>query len=182
MRSLLTLAFVGVSTADAQDRSLIETLRIGITRGELIAGHLQSSEAFGNALRRKGILVEWHDFADGLETIDALSSGAVDIALDVNLHQMAAARSMHLTMVLIVEFRSEALAVFYGEAYIGDAAQALTSLLDHSGINIRRQHSAVRANQCQRSGCSKACSCGNVQNLHAFSDARSIEQEGQKVL
>jgi hypothetical protein len=108
MRSLLTLGllFVGISTVAAQDRPLIETLRIGITRGELIAGNLQPSNALGSALRGKGILVKWHEYTAGLETIDALSSGAVDIALGVDLHQMVTAKSKNLNMVLIAEFRS----------------------------------------------------------------------------
>src|SRR5882724_38167 len=90
----------------AQDRPLLEPFRIGYAQTERIAERMRTSVALERALRRKGFAVSWQGFDSGLGAIRALDAEQVDLALDVSLHDMVAAKRENLKMVLISELRS----------------------------------------------------------------------------
>jgi hypothetical protein len=100
------LLLVSSGLAVAQDRPLIEPLRIGYARAESIGDQLRHSASLQRALWRKGFALAWHPLADGLSAIRALDAGEIDIALDVALSDVVAARREDLSMVFIANLRS----------------------------------------------------------------------------
>jgi len=90
----------------AQDRPLLEPFRIGYAQTEPIAERMRASAALERALRRKGFAVAWQGFDSGLAAIHALDAEQVDLALNVSLQDMVAAKGENLRMVFISELRS----------------------------------------------------------------------------
>lgn len=108
VRALLAavLLMLVLRPATAQDRPLLETFRIGYVRADAIAERLRATASLDRALRRKGFLVAWEDFGSGLDAVRALHAEAVDLALDVTLHDVIVAKRENLKMVFIAELRS----------------------------------------------------------------------------
>jgi hypothetical protein len=92
----------------AQDRPLLEPLRIGHVKAELVADDLRNSVSLEAALRRKGFIPVWREFADGLAAVRSLDAGDVDLTLSIPLNDVVAAKRENLTMVFIAELRSAA--------------------------------------------------------------------------
>jgi hypothetical protein len=103
------ILFTMIRCALAQDRPLLEPLRIGYIKSELIADRLQSSASLAQALRRKGFVVAWQEFAGGLSAVRSLHAGQVDIVLNIPLNDIVAAKRENQKMVFIAEHRSVAL-------------------------------------------------------------------------
>ena len=95
-----------IQCALAQDRPLLEPLRIGFMKSELIADHLQRSASLAQALRRKGFVVAWHEFDGGLSVVRSLHASQVDIALNIPLNDVIGAKRENLRMVFFAELRS----------------------------------------------------------------------------
>jgi hypothetical protein len=95
-----------IQCASAQDRPLLEQLRIGFMKSELMADHLQRSASLTQALRRKGFVVAWREYDGGLAAIRSLHTGQVDIALNIPLIDVISAKRENLKMVFIAELRS----------------------------------------------------------------------------
>jgi hypothetical protein len=104
LAAALLLALRGAALA--QDRPLLEPFRIGYAQTEPIAERMRASAALERALRRKGFVVSWRGFDGGLEAVRALHAEEVDLALDVSLHDVVAAKRENLKMVFIAELRS----------------------------------------------------------------------------
>jgi hypothetical protein len=109
MRMLLAAAMLLIlplCPAAAQDRPLLEPLRIGYARNDALAGRLRAAASLERALRRNGFLVVWQDFESGLDAVRALHAERVDLALNASLHDVIVAKRDNLKMVFIGELRS----------------------------------------------------------------------------
>ena len=90
----------------AQDRPLLEPLRLGYTRTDTIADRLRDASSLEGALRRKGRVPVWREFGDGLAAIRSLDADEIDLALVIPLNDVIAAKRQNLKMVFISELRS----------------------------------------------------------------------------
>lgn len=109
VRTLLiaaALLLTQARTALAQDRPLFEPFRIGYVASEPIAERLRASAALERALWRKGFVVAWRAFESGIGAIRALHTEDIDLALDLSLSDVIAAKRENLKMVFISELRS----------------------------------------------------------------------------
>jgi hypothetical protein len=92
--------------ASAQDRPLLQPLKIGYVRHEGAADHLRHSQTLENSLWRRGSQPYWQGFDNGLAAIRALDSGEVDIVLDASLDDVFVSKQANLAMVFIAELHS----------------------------------------------------------------------------
>ena len=92
--------------AFAQDRPLLEPLRIGYPQSSSLGDRLRMSGSLVSALRRKGFLTDWHVLSGGLDVVRSLDAGELDVALDISLGDVVAAKRANLKMVFISELRS----------------------------------------------------------------------------
>jgi hypothetical protein len=92
--------------ACAQDRPLLEPLRLGYTRADPIAERLRDAASLEGALPRKGFVPVWREFGDGLGAIRSLDADEIDLALVIPLNAVIAAKRENLKMVFIAELRS----------------------------------------------------------------------------
>jgi len=94
------------SVAFAQDRPLLQPLKIGYVPHEAAARHLRHSQTLEKSLRRRGSLQYWQGFDSGLAAIRALDSGDVDIVLNASLDEIFESKQANLAMVFIAELQS----------------------------------------------------------------------------
>lgn len=103
---ILILAQFAGGAAFSQDRPLLEPLRIGYTQSDVVGEQLRHSAPLQAALRRKGYVPDWHVFTEGLDAVSSLDAGKLDIALNIPLGDVVAAKRANLKMVFIAELRS----------------------------------------------------------------------------
>jgi hypothetical protein len=92
--------------ASAQDRPLIEPLRLGYIQADSVGDRILNAVSLERALWRKGFTPDWHAYPDGLAAIRALDAGELDIALGLSISDVAAAKQADLAMVFVNELRT----------------------------------------------------------------------------
>jgi hypothetical protein len=103
---VVVFILVQAGTAFAQDRPLLEPLRIGYAQPDAVGEDLRRSASLEAALRRRGYVPDWRVFGDGLDAIRSLDAGELDLVLNVPLGHVVAAKRANLRMVFIAELRS----------------------------------------------------------------------------
>jgi hypothetical protein len=94
--------------AQAQDRPLIEPLKIGYVQTDLVGAQLRLSPTLARSLWRTGHVVIWQPFTDGLNALRALDSGQVDLVLNATVSDVVAARYEDRKMVFVLALQSTA--------------------------------------------------------------------------
>ena len=123
--------------AFAQDRPLLEPLRIGYPQSSSLGDRLRMSGSLASALRRKGFLPDWHVLSGGLDAVRSLDAGDLDVALDISLGDVVAAKRANLKMVFISELRSIAPTCCELEQHFADHIEAVHALVGVPGGSAR---------------------------------------------
>jgi hypothetical protein len=103
---MVILVLAAGGGALAQDRPLLEPLRLGYARSDPVGEALRHSVSLQAALRRRGYIPDWHVFTEGLDAVRSLDAGELDLALNIPLGDVVAAKRANLKMVFIAELRS----------------------------------------------------------------------------
>src|SRR5262249_12272039 len=77
------LVQISGTTVAAQDRPLIEPLRIGYAQSEAIGERMRERTSLERTLWQKGFSPVWRVYPDGLAAVRALDAGEIDITLAV---------------------------------------------------------------------------------------------------
>ena len=103
---LIGLLVCGWRTANAQDRPLLEPFRIAYVQSEPVAGQLSQSSSFAHSLRRKGQLGAWQPFTNGIDALQALTSGRADLVLNATLEDVVGATESNNPVIFVAEIQS----------------------------------------------------------------------------